>query len=94
MMYGILPTSVCITITNLINNKSMEKDYEARKRIGERIRDIRTELGMTQRDLAEKTGLQQPHIVRIEAGRYSVGLDTLQLIAEALGCKVDIIASV
>lgn len=71
----------------------MEKDYEARKRIGERIRQLRTERGMSQIELAEKTGLVQPHIPRIEQGRYSVGFDTLQAIAKALGCTVDIIAA-
>ena len=70
---------------------SMEKDYEARKRMGERIRQLRTEKGVSQTELAEKAGLAQPHIVRIEQGRYSVGLDTLQAIAKALGCTVDMV---
>lgn len=70
----------------------MEKDYEARKRIGERIRQLRKQQGVSQVELSEKAGLIQPHIVRIEQGRYSVGLDTLQAIAKALGCTVDIIA--
>lgn len=71
---------------------SMEKDYEARRRIGDRIRQLRTERGISQVELAEKTGLVQPHIVRIEQGRYSVGFDTLQAIAKALNCTVDVIA--
>ena len=70
----------------------MEKDYEARKRIGERIRLLRKQQGVSQVELAEKAGLSQPHIVRIEQGRYSVGLDILQAIAKVLGCTVDIIA--
>lgn len=69
----------------------MEKDYEARRRMGERIRQLRTERGISQVELAEKAGLIQPHIVRIEQGRYSVGLDTMQAIAKALGCTVDIV---
>lgn len=69
----------------------MEKDYEARRRMGERIRQLRTERGISQVELAEMAGLIQPHIVRIEQGRYSVGLDTLQAIAKALGCTVDIV---
>ena len=69
----------------------MEKDYEARRRIGERIRQLRTEKGVSQTELAEKAGLVQPHIVRIEQGRYSVGFDTLQAIAKALGCTVDMV---
>lgn len=70
---------------------SMEKDYEARRRMGERIRQLRTERGISQVELAEKAGLIQPHIVRIEQGRYSVGLDTLQAIAKVLGCTVDMV---
>ena len=70
---------------------SMEKVYEARRRMGERIRQLRTERGISQVELAEMTGLIQPHIVRIEQGRYSVGLDTLQAIAKALGCTVDMV---
>lgn len=69
----------------------MEKDYEARRRMGERIRQLRSERGISQVELAEKAGLIQPHIVRIEQGRYSVGLDTLQAIAKALGCTVDMV---
>ena len=72
----------------------MIKDYEARKRIGERIRQLRKERGMSQTELAEKAGLVQPHIVRIEQGRYSVGLDTLQAIAKALGCTVDMVEQI
>ena len=70
---------------------SMDRDYEARKRIGERIRQLRAERGMSQTELAERAGLVQCHIVRIEQGRYSVGFDTLQAIAKALGCTVDMV---
>ena len=69
----------------------MEKNYNERKRIGERIRELRTKQKMTQSQLAERTGMKRPHITRIEAGSYSVGLDTLQTIAKALGGTVDII---
>ena len=69
----------------------MDRDYEARKRIGERIRQLRAERGMSQTELAERAGLVQCHIVRIEQGRYSVGFDTLQAIAKALGCTVDMV---
>ena len=62
-----------------------------RERIGQRIRDIRVRLSMTQQELAEATGMQQCHIARIEAGRYSVGLDTLQRIADAFGMDIDFI---
>lgn len=69
----------------------MRKDYEARRRIGAKIQQIRKDMGMSQVELAEKAELSQPHLSRIEDGRYSVTIDLLQTIAEALGCTVDII---
>jgi len=62
-----------------------------RQRIGRRIAELRKEQGMTQTQLAERCGLQQAHIARIETGRYSVGLDTLAQIATALGMQVDFV---
>ena len=63
---------------------------EERQRIGQRIADLRKQHQMTQQDLADLTGMQRNHISRIESGKYSVGFDTLQLIAEQFGMKVDI----
>lgn len=64
---------------------------ETRERIGQRIAQLRKEQGMTQAELAERTGIQRAHITRIEAGRYSVGIDLLDKIAVALGMEVDFV---
>ena len=69
----------------------MNREKE-RQRIGLRIAELRAEKKLTQRQLAEMTGLQQCHVARIETGRYSVGLDTLAIIAEALGCRIDFVS--
>lgn len=60
-----------------------------RQRIGQRIAQIRTAKGMTQLQLAEAAGLAQSNIARIEAGRYSTGLDILAKIGDALGVTLD-----
>ena len=44
---------------------------------------------MTQDDLAEKTGLSNPHISNIESGSTSLSLKTLILIASALHTTPD-----
>ena len=67
------------------------KNNSERLRIGQRIAELRKERGLTQTQLAERCGLQQAHIARIEAGRYSVGLDTLAQIADALGMVIDFV---
>ena len=63
-----------------------------RQRIGQRIAEIRKAQGITQQELAERTGMQQGNIARIEAGKYSARFDTLQTIAEAMGLTVDFVA--
>lgn len=67
------------------------KNNSERLRIGQRIAELRKEQNLTQTQLAERCGLQQAHIARIEAGRYSVGLDTLAQIADAMGMKIDFV---
>lgn len=62
-----------------------------REMIGKRIAAIRNELCLSQQDVADRVGMAQPHIARIEAGRYSVGVDILGKIAEALGKRIDIV---
>lgn len=73
--------------------KSLRKFDEVyhRRIIGQRIKQLREEAGLTQDQLAEKTGLQKPNISRIESGKYSTGQDILSKIAHALGKNLDII---
>lgn len=75
---------------NLVANRIFD-EIEERQRVGRRIAELRKQKGLTQQDIAERTGIQRNHISRIESGKYSVGLDTLQSIAEALGGRIDII---
>ena len=56
---------------------------------GCRISELRHERGMTQRELADLTGIKREHISRLEAGKYSVGLDILTKVAKALGTEID-----
>ena len=71
----------------------MIKNEQERLRIGMRIAELRREKGLTQRELGDKCGLQGSHIARIEKGRYSVGLDTLTAIADAMETTLDFVKS-
>ena len=73
------------------SDMAFEKAFNTRGRIGKRIAEIRNENGLSQARLAELAGLDQAHIARIEAGRYSVGIDTLAKIADALDMKIDFV---
>lgn len=72
----------------------MVKREEERKRIGQRIAEIRKQQGMTQQELADKAGLQRTHILRLEQGVYGATIDVLSAIADALGHKMEFIKKV
>lgn len=61
-----------------------------RERMGQSIRNLRTQRGLTQVQLAQLAGITQSNLARIEAGRYSVGLDILNKIANAMGVAVEL----
>jgi len=67
---------------------------EERKHIGTRIRQLRENIGMEAKVLAKLANIDAANLSRIERGRYSVGLDVLSRIANALGAKVDLIKKV
>ena len=62
-----------------------------RNRLGLRIKQLRKEQGLTQFQLAEKTGLKYSNLSRIERGKHSTGQYILSSIATALGKRIDII---
>ena len=70
--------------------KKEEKDEE-RIRIGKRIKEIRAEKGYDAKTLACLTGIDAANLCRIEAGKYSVGFDTLSKIAKVCGKKLDFV---
>ncbi len=55
---------------------------------GEILKDKRKELKLTQKQLAEKTGLQRTYISRIEQGSTDIQLSSLLRISQALGLQV------
>ncbi len=48
------------------------------------LRKRRTELGLTQAELAARLGMSQPSLSTLEKGTYAARLDTLDRLAEAL----------
>jgi DNA-binding XRE family transcriptional regulator len=56
--------------------------------IGQRIREARAAIGMTQLELATATGIRRPNVARLERGRNTPTIETLQRVADALGVSV------
>lgn len=56
-----------------------------RRAIGRRIAQERQGQGLAIDDIAERTGLDRKTVMTVEAGRHAPTLDTLLLVAAALG---------
>lgn len=53
--------------------------------LGARLRALRVAAGLTQAELARRTGIHRPNIARVEAGRHTPSLETLSRLANAIG---------
>lgn len=61
------------------------------RHLGERIRQLRDEQGVSREQLAAKAGLSAVYLKKLEAGeRESPSLDALERIARALGATLTI----
>ncbi len=64
--------------------------YRIEESIIETIVKTRKNKGLSQKQVAELTGLKQPAIARIENNANSPQLDTLIKIVDALGLKIEV----
>lgn len=58
--------------------------------LGMRVRELREAAGLSQSELARRTGTRQPNIARLETGGGIPKLETLQRIAGALGMELEV----
>lgn len=71
-----------------LQDSGFKKEYDALDpefSIIQAIIDARKSTGMTQKELAEKTGITQGDISRLENGSANPSLKTLQRLAEGMG---------
>jgi len=61
---------------------------DMRKKLGERIRELRKSIGITQEELGEKAELNYKFIGELERGQVNVSLDSIVRIADALEVKI------
>ena len=57
--------------------------------LGERIYQLRTQMGLSQGDLADKLDISVSHMSSIETGRANFGVETLMKITEILKVSAD-----
>jgi MerR family transcriptional regulator, light-induced transcriptional regulator len=59
------------------------------KDIGQRIRELRTNTGQTQAQLAASAGLNRAYIVSVERGKQNISMAVVVKIANALGVSIE-----
>lgn len=80
-------------VNEQLQDPEFSKEYEAARPEYELTRSLiaaRIAAGMTQKELAEKSGVRQSNISRIENGSCIPTLTTLMALAQALGKKLRI----
>lgn len=81
------------TLNEQLKDPAFKKEYddlETEFQIIRAIIDARTEMGITQKQLSDLTGIAQADISKLENGNANPSLKTLQRLASAIGKKVKI----
>lgn len=76
-----------------MQNPAFRSEHEATRteyEVARALIEARTSMNMTQKELAERSGIRQSNISRIENGTCSPTISTLQLLAKGLGKELSI----
>jgi len=77
-----------------ISNKQFRKEYTeelSRLRLAHEIKSLREKKKMTQAEVAERAGMPQSVIARIESGSHSFSIGTLHRLAGVFNKKISLI---
>lgn len=79
---------------DLLKSKKNRERFEmemARLRLIRQIRELRRSKRLTQKTFANKVGMPQSVIARLESGKHSFSMNTLYQIAGAFGKKITLV---
>ena len=72
-------------------NVLMPSLLDRREEMGRCINELRTAKGWSQAERAARAGITVGNVFRIEAGKYSTGIDQINRLCDALGVKLAIL---
>lgn len=81
-------------VTKSSKNKAFKEAYNeelARLHLAQKLREIRSTRRLTQKTVADRAGMPQSVIARIESGTHGVSVETLGKIAAVLGKRVELV---
>ncbi len=68
-------------------NQKVDRN-NVQKQLGARITKLRERKGLTQNLFADRCGLTQPQMKRIEDGEVDLSLNTMRIVAQELGTTI------
>ena len=77
----------------LLNNPEIKREYDELESLYEikvQLIELRNQLGISQKELAELVGTKQSAISRLESGSYNPSIEFLGRVAHALGGHLEI----
>ncbi len=86
-------TNFDLYVAEQLENPAFEKEYKALEpeyNVIQQIIKNRSELNITQKELADRIGIKQSNISRLESGNYNPSIDFLKKVAEGLGKELHI----
>ncbi|OIQ88065.1 HTH-type transcriptional regulator PuuR [mine drainage metagenome] len=81
----ISPQSILQSPMNIMANDKTETSRTLESYLGNTVRDLRIQLGLTIADVSERAGISRGMLSKIENAQTATSLDTLEQIANALG---------
>ncbi len=75
-------------VQSLATGKAGDQNTEIGKRIGNRVRALRKQRGLTQDQLAKMASVKRPNISRLEAGKHVPGIILIQRLADCLQVRI------
>ena len=86
------------TFEEVFKRASKKKEFRtaynvelSRLRLARRIRELRSSQKLTQKIVAQRAGMPQSVIARMESGERGISVDTLEKVAHAFGKKVQLV---
>lgn len=65
-----------------------------RETFARNVKLLRSEMGVTQQELAERTGYTRGYVVAMESGKRNFGVDTIERICSALGADSHVMMTI
>jgi transcriptional regulator with XRE-family HTH domain len=66
----------------------MSKDRDVLASFGKRVRELRTDLGLSQEAFAARCNLDRTYLGGVERGERNISLRNIKLIAKSLGVSI------